>query len=198
MSRVSEEKVEKLKAEMDKHVPNWEIVFKQDDKWPTWWLQALKWLFQAIGFIAPQVEKLLMEDFAQTVFHYILVPWSREEFDMQKEHIYSTMRHEYIHMRDFKRFHVLFVLSYILPPAFITFRAYWELRGYTQNMLVEYEEHGEVSDRTVDWIVDTFVGPNYLWMSVFRVIIRKRIEEIRRRIENEEIQGLYPNLKLLA
>lgn len=198
MGRISDEKVQALKDELDEHIPDWEVVYKNDQEdWPTWWLQVFKWFIHVIGLVSSSTEKILMEDFAQATGSYILVPWSEEEFDLHKEHIYSTVRHEYVHMRDMRRFPVLFQLSYLLPPAFITFRAYWEMRGYTATMLVEYEEHGEVSDSTLDWLEDIFTGPKYLWMAVFRVIVRNRLETIRDRIEGEEIEGLYPDLKLL-
>lgn len=73
----------------------------------------------------------------------------------------AVLRHEAAHVRDWKAYGVKFSLTYALSRKW---RAYWEYRGYMQNMLVEYERSGKISDLKMLWLKDVFSGPMYFWM----------------------------------
>ena len=94
---------------------------------------------------------------------------------------YEVLRHEAVHIRDCLATGVLpFVLSYVLLlPTVLTFRAFWEYRGYRETMKVELERTGTVSDETIDWIARRFTGPDYLWMFPFPKLIRRMLRRTR-------------------
>ena len=100
--------------------------------------------------------------------------------------IYSTLRHEAVHLRDARRFPVFFQLSYLgLLPVGLTLRALWEWRAYTETLRVELELHGRIYDQTLVEIARCFTGPDYLFMCPFPRWIEGRLERLARRLEAE-------------
>ncbi len=59
-------------------------------------------------------------------------------------------------------------------------------------MMVEFEQTGDVSEETIDWIVEIFEGPSYLYMDKSA---RPKIEKIASKIKDGTFQGLYPEVK---
>lgn len=98
---------------------------------------------------------------------------------------YRTLRHELKHVRQFhywplgprlvKTNHVLMGLAYVaILPIFVTFRAYFEWEGYTQTLLVYYEEHGEKwfrdhQEELSRWLAKTFGGFAYFLMGIWPI-----------------------------
>jgi hypothetical protein len=195
MSRVPQEKVDRLRSALDTHVPGWTVVYKADqDVWPVWWLRVAKWILDHI--VAPLIPSLrdsLYHDFSQGLGgKYILLTSEADDGDWQDWDTYRTIRHEYVHLRDQRRWGFLWYLTYVIPPAILTLRSYWEIRGYTQNMMVEYERTGEIRDETIETIVTLFTSRAYLFMCPWSSWIRWRLNQIRDRIKSREITGLYP------
>ena len=97
--------------------------------------------------------------------------------------IYTTLRHEAVHLRDMRRFPVLFHVSYLaLLPAGLTMRAVWEWRGYRETLRVYAELDGDISDAQLDYIARCFTGPDYLYMCPFPRFVRRRLEAERARL----------------
>jgi len=99
----------------------------------------------------------------------------------------DVLRHELVHLRDAKRWGILFYVSYLLLPlpAVFTMRAYWEFRGYCESLRCERDRYGVVYSETFNYFVDIFVGPSYLWMCPFRGFIRGRFLKF---LEKENIR----------
>ncbi len=92
----------------------------------------------------------------------------------------AVLRHERVHVEQFRRHPAWFPVSYLLvPPVGVTMRARWELEAYTETMRVELERTGDVSDRTIVNLVEVFAGPAYLYMDVRRGLVQSRLEAIR-------------------
>ena len=89
---------------------------------------------------------------------------------------YQILRHERVHLRDAKRWPVLFELSYLLFPLpfIITMRAYWEYRAYCESLIVQFETYGYVYQGTIDFIVTQFTSSYYLWMFPFPKYLNKK------------------------
>lgn len=97
--------------------------------------------------------------------------------------LYSLLRHEAVHLRDMKRFPVIFHLSYLaLLPTGLTARAFWEWRAYQETLRVHAEVYGEIPDWLLRFIEQRFTGPDYLFMWPFPKHIRQRLEAARTRI----------------
>jgi hypothetical protein len=74
------------------------------------------------------------------------------------------LRHEAQHVRDQRKWHVLWYLSYIgLIIGFLSLRGFWEWRAYRITLLAEFEQKGYVSLYTQDLIVKWMSGSLYLW-----------------------------------
>lgn len=195
MREVSQTKVDVFKAVLEQHVPGYQIVYK-DEEMPTWWLKVLIWFFDSfIRVFSDDFADNWMNNFANGLWSYLLLP-SREGYsNHRKVSVYGLIRHEAVHMRDMMKHPVWFPFSYLFVlPTLFTMRAFWEYRGYTQQMLVEYELTGDVSDSTIDWLEGTFSGSTYLWMDAVGDRARKRLESIRERILSGETEGFYPEV----
>jgi hypothetical protein len=96
---------------------------------------------------------------------------------------WRVLRHERVHLEQFRRHPVWFPVSYLLfAPALVTMRAVWEMEGYVESMRAELEETGTIAADTVDWIERRFTGPDYLFMDVRRRRVRARLSAERTRL----------------
>ena len=151
------ELVEEIKAEF----PKFQVVKKEDSK-----LMALIYAVTLMRFWNPY----FMEDYITTLFGKVYMP-----FNVIGTRVgYDVLRHERVHLRDAARFPLLFELSYILLPlpAVFTLRAYWEYRGYCESLVAESDRYGYVRKEAIEYYVDIFAGPTYLWMCPFRNFMR--------------------------
>lgn len=99
--------------------------------------------------------------------------------------LYVILRHEAVHLRDARRFPVVFELSYLFAlPTVFTARAWWEWRGYAETMRAIHETGGDLSDTLLDHIARQFTGPAYLWMCPFPRFVRRRLERLRAELLN--------------
>jgi len=164
------------------HLPNFEICFKDESP-----------LQRFIGKLLWPINKSYMTAYTTVMFGKVYFPSREIIADWGPESVYKILRHEFVHLMDAKRFPILFELSYIfLLPAFVTMRAYWEWRGYTQNLIVEFEETGDISDETCEFIIQRFVNSDYGWMFPFPNWLRKRFARLRQKIIAGKIKGPYP------
>lgn len=98
---------------------------------------------------------------------------------------YRVLRHEAVHIADFDKWGWWMRISYfLLLPAGITMRAYWELKAYKESLRVCYEMYGKIPDYLIEYYVELFTGPKYVWMLPFPKTIRKSLLKERDRIIN--------------
>ena len=149
--------------EIKKEFPDFEIVPKQDSR-------LMKFIYNAtlMRFWNPQ----FMGHFITTMFGKVYMP---------KQYVgvpamVDVLRHEIVHLRDMKKFPIIFELTYILFPLPIVFtmRAFWEYRGYCESILANNDRYGCVSSKTIDFFVEQFTGSNYLWMCPFPKFVRNK------------------------
>jgi hypothetical protein len=105
----------------------------------------------------------------QTV--YVTPTWDDHSYDRR----YVTLRHERIHMQQFRRFTRLgMALLYgllPLPMGLAYFRARFEMAAYAESIRAAAEVWGIESVRDPDYrngILSQFTGPAYGWMWPFR------------------------------
>jgi hypothetical protein len=89
---------------------------------------------------------------------------------------YDVLRHELVHLRDARRWPVLFELSYLFfPLPFVfTMRAYWEYRGYCESMIAERDRYGYINKAVIEYYISLFSSSEYLWMFPFPNFLRKK------------------------
>ena len=132
--------------------------------------------------------------FTTVLYPRIYLPaGARQLFETNPERYYVTLRHEYVHLRDFRRYHLWMALGYVaLLPVGWTMRAFWELRGYTQNMICEFEETGGISDETIERLTCIFASRDYFFMALPKQRARRMLLETREQIADGKLAGEYP------
>lgn len=83
--------------------------------------------------------------------------------------------------------YALVFLIFLFPiPAY--WRMTFEMEGYTQTLLVEYETYGRISESSVRRIAKNFTGTMYFFMWPFGSWVRRRLEDIVDDIECGKIK----------
>jgi hypothetical protein len=197
MSTVSQEKVDALLKDMEANAPNVTIHYKTD-KPPSLLIKLIYTLFDLIGKLSPTTKHRWYNNFANGFGNYILLP-NRETFgDFTVRRNYAVLRHEYVHILDSKKYGLWFYLSYLLLPLplLITCRAYWEFRGYAQNLIVTFEETGEIPDQHLQAYTTHFLSGMYLFMLPFKPFVLSRFEKLRELIYQGKVKGYCPNVSI--
>jgi len=179
-------------AFMQKEIPGCRIKFKDDPA------ETIPWKDR----FAHAVARLIVPGYDTrftTVLHPIIYfpSGSRDLFEQYPERFYSTLRHEFVHLKDFQRFHVWFMVSYsMILPMFWTMRSYWEMRGYAQNMIVRFEENGVVPDEDIEHIARLFSSRDYVFMLSPHRRARRMLLELREQVLEGRLSGIYPYAEL--
>jgi hypothetical protein len=112
---------------------------------------------------------------------YVTASWEVQDFDRR----YVTLRHERVHMRQFRRFSGLgMALGYgllPLPMGLSYFRARLEMAAYAESIRAAAEVWGIDSVRDPQYrnrIVSQFTGPAYGWMWPFRTQVERWYDSI--------------------
>jgi len=198
MSRkIADEKVEALRKYSEEKVPDLVIIYKDEPLPDVWWLKLLFWLVAVVGFFSPAWETKWMSRVSNAIgTRYMVFPTREGYGDLSDWRTYTVYRHELVHLQDVRKYGIWFLLTYaILPlPVLLAGRAHWEYRAYAQNMLVRYEEFGEIPDSTLDWIGEHYWGTLYFWMWPFKKYVRKKLERLRQDIYDGKVQGYHPEV----
>ena len=163
---------ERLKLRVGAEIPGVKIIRHQD----SYFLRTLHLLLRllSLGRFDPS-------GFTTTIGKRMYVP---NNWDMWSDlSRYSTLRHELVHMRQFRQWPMkfldlpvlrlvnffIFSFCYLLVlPVRVTLRSRFEREAYTQTLLVQYEVEGSFSLRTGQRFVarmgSHFGGPAYFFM----------------------------------
>lgn len=174
-----------LLAQMREHIPGVRVAFKDDPAASMPWHHRLA---HALGRLAiPDYSRR----FTTVLYPVIYLPaGTRGGYVRDPGQWYATLRHEYVHLRDIQRWPVLMPLSYLFVlPAGISARAWWELRAYTQSMVVSLELGHPLDDAYLERLVELFAGRSYLFMLWPAPLARRVLEHVRERVERGEIRG---------
>lgn len=168
------ERVEALVATLQAEDPRFAICYK--DETPQQRLIA--------AIVRPFNDRYL-HDYTTVLFGRVYFPSRAWRERVGEVAIYEILRHEAVHLRDARRFPVLFELTYLLLPLplLCSGRAYWELRGYEESMRVRVELGLSVDDAWIEWVIARFVGPDYLFMLVAPGWLRGRLRRTRAGLE---------------
>ena len=151
-----------LVREMKEEFKNFEVIEKDTSK-----LMKFLYSIALMKFWNPD----FMTRYTTTLFGKVYMPYGLIDTTTG----YSVLRHERVHLRDAKRFPVLFEISYLLLfPAILTMRAFWEYRAYCESLAVYAELQGSVREYQIDITIDQFTGKYYLWMFPFRKLLKRK------------------------
>jgi hypothetical protein len=174
---MGDSEIAELEQALARELPRFGIRYKDESR-----LQRL------IGRLLRPFNGKYMTDYTTTMNGKIYFPSRRWRTEQSPESLYGIIRHEAVHLRDMRRFPLLFQLSYLLLlPTVLTFRAVWEWRAYTETLRVHAELTGQIEDQLLDSIQKRFTGPDYLFMFPFPGFIRRRLERLRDKILGQQM-----------
>ena len=105
--------------------------------------------------------------------------------DWEPDRRYVTLRHEAVHLRQFRRFSlpgmaILYVLL-PLPLGLAWFRAHFEKEAYAESIRAAAEVWGRDYPRRTDYrshVIAQFLGPSYGWMWPFRAGLERWYDQV--------------------
>jgi hypothetical protein len=117
---------------------------------------------------------------------YVTADWDDTSADQR----YVTLRHEAIHLRQFRRYTLPgMALLYVLLPiplGLAWFRAYFEKEAYAESIRAAAEVWGPAHPRLPSFrnhIIQQFTGASYGWMWPFRRSIERWYDRILATVE---------------
>ncbi len=169
------------------YVPDLRMVEKKDS-------QLMRGLGILLRPVSPDFETHFTVVIGRTV--YLAKPIA----DWQPDRLAATLAHELIHQLDQQRWGLGFYLSYFLClPTGRTMRAWWERRAYVVDLLLARERGGPPGvERTLNWLVEIFAGPNYGWMWAGQSAARRFLEPVARDVLAGRYDEVEPYCSILA
>ena len=118
-------------------------------------------LMKFLGWLLKPFNPFFLTHYWTTLFTTIYAPSYVDLDNEEMLYRYENMiEHEKVHIEDFKKYHILFLLSYLLPYA----RFVWERRAYIKELDALLEKHDYFAfDRRLEEISSDLGGPRYLW-----------------------------------
>jgi hypothetical protein len=135
-------------------------------------------------------QRFYLSDYHTTIGQKVYVPasWNYEN----DEDRYIIMRHERIHMRQFKKYSFtgmsLLYLFVFFPLGLSYFRMKFERDAYEETLRAMHEIKGEEKIRDPRFredVIRSFTGPDYGWMWPFKNRISKWYDDLVDRIVTE-------------
>ena len=107
-----------------------------------------------------------------------------------QEHVEPALRHEAIHLRQFRTFTLpgmaLLYLLFPLPMGLAWFRAYFEKEAYAETVRAAAEVWGPEFPRRAayrQYVIDQFTGASYGWMWPFRASLERWYDGVLASVE---------------
>jgi hypothetical protein len=117
---------------------------------------------------------------------YVTPDWDSRSEELR----YVTMRHEAIHLRQFRKYTLPgMALLYVflpLPMGLAWFRAQFEKEAYAESIRAAAEVYGPDYPKGNEFrshIIDQFVGPSYGWMWPFRAGLERWYDRVLATLE---------------
>lgn len=171
-----------------RHRPNLQLVVKSE-------VASMRLLGRVLRPVIPDFDTAFTTVIGDTVY----LPYPIERWN--PDALARTLLHELVHQLDQAQFGAWFYTSYALFPLPIwrTGRAFWELRGYTVDLLLAWEGGGEEAlRRCVERVVPLFCGSSYVWMLGPESRARADVEAVADRVRSGEIAATEPYREMLA
>jgi hypothetical protein len=197
MTSVPQKDIDELLHHMMQNVPKLQIIYK-DEPMPTLFLKFVMAFINFVGLFSKSFKTKWYNNFASAFSNTIMMPSRKTHGDFSNIRNFILLRHEYVHVLDMKKYPIIFPLTYLLLPLPLLFsgRAYWELRGYAQNIIVRAKYEGVIPDSNLENITNFFCGGMYLYMFPFRKTVRKRLERLRDDVYQGKVFGENPDISI--
>ncbi len=165
-----------LCAELRAEFPRFRVVKKRASRFH----RAIHWSLVIVTFGGMRA---YLSDYVTTIGQSVAVPddWDQESDDER----WSTMRHEAVHLRQFRRFTLpgmaFLYLLIPLPLGLAWFRARLEQEAYAESIRCAFACRGLAYVKAGpfrDHIIDQFTGPSYGWMWPFRKSLNRWYDSV--------------------
>lgn len=148
------------------------------------------WHQRAIGFLLRLVtlggQDVYVERYVTTIGRriYLTPDWPSRSVEDR----YATLRHERVHVEQFRRWGVVLMgFAYLLlplPMGLAWFRMRWEREAYAETVRVWHELGGRAAtDRLRAHVIAQFTGPSYAWMWPFPTVMSRWYDALVDRLE---------------
>ena len=124
---------------------------------------------------------------------YVTADWDARDPDAR----YVTMRHEAVHLRQFRRYTVpgmaLFYVLLPLPMGLAYFRMRLERTAYEETIRASAEVFGKAyaaGPELREHVIGAFVGPAYEWMWPFRRSLERWYDRVVRELDAYPTAGV--------
>lgn len=162
------------------------VEVRSKGKFRNWrgWHKIVPVFFFFVGIFNRRMKRDFYGRFWNVLSNVIYLPDKRLKAYQENPGAFEKIiRHELIHVVDDAKSPVLFKLKYVISKDF---RAYSEFRGYTQDMMYEFEKTGYISVETIYSIARIFASDMYFRMHLSAEPI---LQEIKNGILNERVIG---------
>lgn len=166
----------KLLLELEREFPHFRVVHKERSRFMVFLDLLLKVVSfgQMTEFMTRYVTVL-----GQTV--YVPSSWGSMAWGGKV----VALRHERVHLRQARRWGVLFAPMYLMwpVPVFLAYaRMSFEYEAYVESMQAQFDLTRDVPGQYVDAVVRQLTGPGYLWAWAYKDGLRESLERERQRI----------------
>ena len=165
-----------IEKELLVEFPKLKIIAKENDP-------LSRWIDRALRVITFGAQKAYMTSYATTLGYRIYTPSSWMDRDPRSR--YVTLRHEAVHLRQFRRYTLigasLFYALPILPFGLAYGRMHMEWEAYKESIIVSAELYGiqhVKSEMYRNYIVSQFTSGAYGWMWPFPKQMHRRVQDV--------------------
>ena len=182
-----------LIAEMQAEFPRFRVIHKRDSP-------LHKAIHYALIAITLGGMREYIDGYQTTMGYrvYVTSNWDRKDPDLR----YITMRHERIHMQQFRRYTFLgmsfLYLLVPLPMGLAYFRARFEKEAYEESMRAASEVFGIEHIKEPAYrqrIIDQFTGASYGWMWPFRRKLEHWYDSVVDKLVSENDQATIHDIR---
>ncbi|MCA9522940.1 MAG: hypothetical protein KC609_18320 [Myxococcales bacterium] len=177
-------------AEIEREFPSFRLRMKRDSGGQ----RAIDWALRLITFGG---QRGYLDQYHTTIGYSIYLADRWDEMDDLE--CYILLRHELVHLRQFRRYTrpgmAFLYLFVFFPFGLAWFRARFEREAYAETLAATAECYGleALDDELREYVVEQFVGPAYAWMWPFRGAIESwyegEVAQLRRRSTIEGSAG---------
>jgi hypothetical protein len=169
----------KLISEIKAEFPKFEIIPKTESV-------LMKTLDMAMRAFSFGCIRTFMSHYTTTLGYKIYIPTLWDRMDAV-----AILRHERVHMRQYRRFgRVWFLISYLLLPFPVLFaycRLKYEQEAYEETIKADFEQFGIECVSTSAYrrlMIQNFTSPQYCWTWVLRRTVEKWFERVLNGLEH--------------
>lgn len=176
------ERTEALIAEIEREFPRFRLLMKRDSP-------SQRWLDRGLRVLTLGGQSGYLDQYHTTIGYSVYLADRWDEMDDAERYI--LLRHERIHLRQFRRYTrpgmAFLYLFVFFPLGLAWFRARFEQEAYAETLAATAEIFGPdaLDAEMKEYVVEQFVGPAYAWMWPFRGAVERwydrTVDELRRR-----------------